>query len=749
MPTPLHGIVLFLALLSGHVLERGSLEPIPFATISVTELGATAVASSDGSFALSLPPGTWILRVEAPGFESREDTVVMTGVDLERDLLLTPAPFGLEPIHVGGAVRGAAGIPGPPVVRLAASELRSAPFVGESDVFRSMQSVPGIAEASDYSTAFYVRGGTPDQNLILLDGIPLFNPFHLGGMFSAIDPDAIAAVAVTPGGFAADQGDRLSSVVELWTRNGGRDRVRGHGSLGIASFRGGLGGPLPGERGSFFVSYRRTYLDLLSRVAVKLGVIWQPLPYGFSDFHAKLTQDVGGRGQVTASYYRNREGVSGRAFLGVSGRTDLAWGSDLLSAEYRHLFRGGAEVRVRAGRSSFDSEGTVGRHLDQDPALTGSGRFVDRTASVAGEIPLGDHRLLAGTQLDAYENRYDVTTLDAELARFVPSVDAAGDMITTALFIEDRWTPRGPVSARAGLRLVRSDSSAWIPLPRFGASLALSDRLTAHVAAGGLAQFVSSMRNEEAVFSSLLAHDLLRPAGEPAHGWDAIVGLQMAEGALLARVDVYEKRLRGLSVPGIPDDPLTAPVLVAAPGRDATMRTRGLEATLGMTAGRFGAQVGYNLGWSRVELDSVAFVPRYHRRHTLDAGLTAGFGTDGLLSARLVAASGQPSTPVVGVHFPVVPFPGAWGAPHEAVVLGRHNSARLPGYLRLDAGVRGAAGIRAFGRDVTLRPFLQVINLLSVGNVMWAEPQVINSRPRFDFAPQLPILPTIGVEWRF
>lgn len=144
------------------------------------------------------------MRAAAPGYQPRERTVeVPSDGSVQIELTLAPQPVALDPIEVRAASEGAAAVAAPGPVRIDAATVESIPALAETDVLRTLQALPSVQAASNFSSALYFRGGSPDQNLILLDGAPLFNPFHLGGVFAAIDPDAIASLSVFPGSFPA------------------------------------------------------------------------------------------------------------------------------------------------------------------------------------------------------------------------------------------------------------------------------------------------------------------------------------------------------------------------------------------------------------------------------------------------------------------------------------------------------------------------------------------------------------------
>jgi outer membrane receptor protein involved in Fe transport len=230
----------------GEVRADSSLEVVPFATVEVAELGRTAVADAHGYFLIpQVPEGSWTVRVRALGYRDLAREVRLTaGSSLELELRMVREPVAIAGVSVEVA-RGAADAVGPPPVRLDPATIRFAPGLAEADVLRTVQILPAVQAMSDFSSALYMRGGASDQNLITLDGVPLFNAYHLGGLFSAFTPEAVGSVEVVPGALSASEQDRLSGAVHVRTREGARDRIHGSGAIGLISSRAALDGPVP------------------------------------------------------------------------------------------------------------------------------------------------------------------------------------------------------------------------------------------------------------------------------------------------------------------------------------------------------------------------------------------------------------------------------------------------------------------------------------------------------------------------
>lgn len=232
---------------------------------------------------------------------------------------------------------------------------------------------------------------------------------------------------------------------------------------------------------------------------------------------------------------------------------------------------------------------------------------------------------------------------------------------------------------------------------------------------------------------------------------DVVAGLDYRAADTRARLEGYLKRYTNLPTPPLAADPMNAPVFVSE-FQSGTGSAAGIEAFAQHRRGAATATASYALTWATRELDGERYTPRYNRRHMLD--LTGGYdiGASGVLTARLAAGTGQPYTPALSRLGPMVwdaeigayrPFTG------PKVVLGEHNSERLPGYLRLDMGARTEMQRHWFGRDVTLSPYVQVLNVLGSRNVLTGQPRYDGEEAEIEYFPALPTLPTFGIEWRF
>jgi hypothetical protein len=735
----------------GTVRSHPSGEPLPHAAVVVPALDRRVAADARGYYVLAdLPAGTHRLTVVALGHDTASfAATVPEGGTLRMDLRVPIRALTLDVVEVRTEVQHPASRTGPGSVLLDRTEIKAQPALAEADVFRAVQALPAIAAVSDFSSAPYLRGSAQDHVVLTLDGAPLINPYHLAGLFSAIDPEAIAGVEVIAGALPASEPDRLGGAIHITTREGGRDRFRTTGGVGMVSSRIGIDGPLPGRNGSMLLSVRRTYVDAAAGAARTLGLTDHRFPYAFVDTHLKLTHDVGADGTLSVSGYLNDERFRMPTDW-ASEDVTWGWGSRAGSVRYRTPFADRWLVDARAGMTAFSA---LLESWDRGFPLARS-EMSSGIAAVEVARYAARHRLTGGIAAEMHRLDHDVTVTGAgETGLVLPAILRDDLVRSVAFFVSDEWTPEPRLGARAGVRVLHVLDGATVVMPRLGARMGVRDGVALTLGGGRYAQTVRSLRDEESFVAGLFAYDLLvgAPPERPATSWDAVLGAEWTGAATALRVEAFTRAFDGMVMPPLADDPLRTPALVASDSIVGSGTARGVEALLRHQGGRGSLMVAYTLAYSTREVEGMRYTPRFNRRHTADATGTLRLGATGQGSARLAVASGQPFTPLVARHgaFYWHPTTGQWHPGPAPMVYGPHNSQRLPSYLRLDLGVRKTYRRRFLGQDGGITPYFQVLNAIGTRNVLWASPAHQGGEPVLEYGPQLPTLPTLGFEWRF
>ena len=294
--------------LSGYVEDAASGEKLIGAVLYEPTLQKGTTTNRYGFFSLTLPAGPLQVVVFHIGYQS-DTLATRLDQDVQLTIALQPTPLEmgavqveaerLDPIQEQSQMS---------VVQVPIRQIKNAPvLMGEVDVLKTLQLLPGVQSGAEGMSGLYVRGGSPDQNLLLLDGAPVYNASHLFGFFSVFNANAIKNVQLTKAGFPARYGGRLSSVLEVDMKDGNMKTFEGEGSVGLIASQLTLQGPLRKDRTSFIVSARRTYIDLLIRPFLRSN---NKGGYHFYDLNAKLNHIFS---------------PNSRVFLNVYGGDDRFW----------------------------------------------------------------------------------------------------------------------------------------------------------------------------------------------------------------------------------------------------------------------------------------------------------------------------------------------------------------------------------------------------------------------------------------
>jgi predicted transport protein len=274
--------------LSGYITDVRNGEALSYAKVFVQELKTGAVVNSYGFYSLTIPPGNYTIEFRADGFQTQVVTIALSE-NQTRNVELDMAVQETKDIRVTGKRSDNVTSTKLGQMELKMDQVKTLPaFMGEVDVVKTLQLLPGVSSVSEGGQGFYVRGGGPDQNLVLLDEGVVYNASHLFGFFSVFNADAINSVNLIKGGMPANFGGRLSSVLEVNMNEGNLKQIKVKGGIGAISSRLTVEGPIKKDKGSFIISGRRTYIDLIMKAAIPDSSPFAGSGYFFYDVNAKL-----------------------------------------------------------------------------------------------------------------------------------------------------------------------------------------------------------------------------------------------------------------------------------------------------------------------------------------------------------------------------------------------------------------------------------------------------------------------------
>ena len=757
--------------LSGTVTNTTNGSPVR-ADVSIDRPRRIVRTDSTGRFAFrDIPPGRVRLRAISFGYEAADTIVTIRGGEvITVSLSLRMAPQTLA------AVRTTAKPPErtrfeeeatPSVVSISGAEVRRVPAIGESDVLRSAALLPGVVARNDFSAGFNVRGGEADQNLVLLDGLPIYNPFHLGGLFGTFIDKAVSGVDVITGAFPSRYGGRLSSVLDVKSLEETRSGMHGTAEISLLSSSLFLGGTLSQGKLSWNVAARRTYADKV--------VEWirgnNDFPYHFQDaqFRARLALPKGGTLGLTMYagkdllYHQDESVQVGSNPGGPIDITDdddetitFDWGNRVVGFTLDQPLGARTILSQRLAYTRF------GTHFDLPSDLVYLAQSVSEL-QLAGRITHARdrHTVNVGYEAASYRTSYReqiaITSEDGgDDVSFPDPLATDGDTTmrqrpaTAALFAEDLWKPNDRWIIRAGLRGEYVAGADWLGLaPRVSAKYFVTPRLAVTAAAGRYSQWMRAMRNEDLplrVFDLWMASDSSIPVSTSTQ-----LGLgaeRWVSNDRFVRVEAYAKTYDGLAEPASTVDPRIRSTLL----RYYDGQSYGVDFYLRQLAHNgFSGWIAYSYGVTKREREGISYWPAHDRRH--NANIVATYSPDRsrwALGGHLGLASGTPYTGWAGVmyRYRYDPIRNLWGGPGsdgEEDVRGPRNGERFPFYWRLDLSAERRFDIGA----MTVKPYLNLVNVFNRKNVFLYTIDTNTDPPVVRGASQLPFLPSFGfrMEW--
>lgn len=340
--------------LSGYLKDAQTGEALIGANIFVEELKQGVATNVYGFYSLTVPQGKYNVKLSYLGYQDKFQAVDLTN-DAKLTIELLPTGVVMREFKVE-AERGNENTQGTQMgkIDMEVEKIKTLPaFMGEVDVLKTIQLLPGVQSSGEGNTGFYVRGGGPDQNLILLDEAVVYNASHLFGFFSVFNADAVKNISLTKGGMPANYGGRLSSVLDITMKDGNYKEFKADGGIGLIASRLTLQGPIQKNKSSFIISGRRTYIDVLTKPFINEESNFSGSSYYFYDLNAKLNYVISDKDKLFLSGYFGKD-----VFTFNNSDNDFSlripWGNATASLRWNHLFSDKLFVNTTAIYSSYN-----------------------------------------------------------------------------------------------------------------------------------------------------------------------------------------------------------------------------------------------------------------------------------------------------------------------------------------------------------------------------------------------------------
>ncbi len=718
--------------INGYLLDGDSGEPLIGAAIQDTISGKGTFSNAYGFYSLTLPSGERLLKISYLGYQSRREKLTLyQGQSINFEL--TPTITLAEVIIYASDASFSSGPEKIGTEEIYLKQLKNAPGIaGESDVVRAAQQMTGVQSGADGYGGFTVRGGNVDQNLVLLDGVPVYNASHTLGLYSIFNPATVSRTKVVKGVFPARYGSRISSVLDVRTKEGNNRKFSGEGEVGPLSGSALIEGPIVAEKSSFLLAFRRSFIDFYSRPIYRNRLESDStsgeLSYYFYDINAKVNHQFSKKDKVYLSFYSGEDRFNDEFneevrsnFLApapdivdttanVALLEERRWGNVIASGRWNHTFTDKifANTTLTYTRFNFESRNTAeqvnrveGIAID---TLSRIQQFNSNNQDIAGKIdfdfhPSSEHLLLFGLGFTAHQFQPQIiqeegnVPLDTFTLRLENIVDRKALRSNDYnAYIEDEWivNKRWRINPGFHLSVIQSPGKVYVAWqPRFSFSYMAAENFYVQGAAGRVVQPVHLLTTT----GQGRAEDLWVSATsrfKPIESEQYTLGLEFRpENYWTFGVEAYFKETRNIIsfqeglIQNI-DAENWQNAVVAGDGE-----AKGLEFSIKRTGGKFTGFANYTLASSMRTFEErnqgVPYRHRLDRRHNFNISFNQEVNKRLQLNATFVYQSGALTTaPQASYLFATpslfFPFRG------RVLVYSGLSNVELPAYHRMDIG---------------------------------------------------------------
>lgn len=695
--------------ISGYVREFGSKESLANVDVAIPNLKIGTQTNNYGFYSLTISNTENLeLVFSMLGYQSEKSKVTANNsqqIDIELKIKSTDLKEVIVNAERQNFVSESEQMS---VVSVPIKQIKDIPaLLGEKDVLKVLQLMPGVQKGREGSAGLYVWGGGPDQNLLILDDAVVYNANHLFGFFSVFNGDALKSVEMTKGGFPARFGGRLSSVIEMQMKEGNKEKIHGEAGIGLLSSRVTLEGPLKKNVSSFLFSARRSYADAVLK-PIAGGDF--PTMY-FYDLNMKVNYDFGQKNKLYLSGYFGRDVFDFQENSKVRDSQEsngFNWGNATTTLRWNHLFNQKLFSNTSLIFTKYNfkvyNEETTDKGFYSLAYSSGIRDFTLK--SDLDFLPSSQHAIRTGILLTAH--RFTPSALILVDARTDTSgiKKNATDALETALYAEDVWHVNEKITVNAGLRLsnFNVNSKKYFNLePRFSGAYRLPNHLAIKASYARMNQYIHLLSN-----SGLgLPTDLWVSATDkipPQTSQQIALGLakDFPDKNLSLTVETYYKKMDNiigykegasfLLLEFGPDAQKTSEVDWQENVTSGKGKAYGMEIMLQRKVGRLKGWVGYTLSWIKHQFaeinDGKEFAPRYDRRHDLSIVSTYQLKPKITLSATWVYGTGNRLTiPIASSR--LVGHTNVDNSVNTQVsYYGERNSFQAAAYHRLDLGVQ-------------------------------------------------------------
>ncbi len=739
------------SVIKGFTYDESTGESLPYCTILLMGTSYGALSDVSGAFLINkIPAGTYTVKVSLLGYVDLFDTVELSGNNtITKRYSISPNSQTLDAVQIVGENTRKEQETRTSVISVTPKDMSKMPAIGgQPDFAQYLQVLPGIISTGDQGGQLYVRGGTPVQNMLLMDGVILYNPFHSIGIFSVFDMDIMSSADVYTGGFGAEFGGRISSVMDIKTRDGNKKRLSGKVDVNNIGGQLLLEGPLLKLKEdrktsiSFILSGKGSFLDKASKAFYPYVDNPDGLPYNFWDLYGKITLATknGTRWNIFGFNYDDRVNYSSVANYGWN---NWGIGSNFL------IVPGDAPTTIE-GSLAYSKYSSELQDVNFDPRRSSMDGF---TFNLGFNYYLGNSLLKVGVDVVGYNTNYEYYTI-YHAQRTIE--DHTTDL---SIFAKYKYNFRNKLLIEPSFRLQYYYSLGEVsPEPRLALKYNILPNLRLKLAAGMYSQNLVSVTSDRDVvslfngfLSSPLESDLLPNTlinedteikGRLQKSQHAILGLEYDPITPLSiNIEGYFKNFSQLISANrykmVDSDHEFIWEKGQAYGGDLSVKYEQKGVYLWFV---------YSLGWVKRNDGKVSYFPHFDRRHNINIVASYSFGKrrSWEINCRWNFGTGFPFTQTQAYypHYDPTHINDDYVTANEDVyfMLAELNQARLPSYHRLDLGAKKKFFL---GPRHTLELYFSMTNVYNYKNVFYV------NRTTNDVVYQLPFLYYFGMTWRF
>ncbi|HMC98095.1 MAG TPA: TonB-dependent receptor, partial [Flavobacteriales bacterium] len=437
---------------SGYAQDSTSGEALIGASVFIKGTNKGTVTNAYGYFVLNLEPGTYVVTMSYVGYQEFNRTMEVKG-DVKLNIHAAPEAIVVKEFEFTGE-RGEENTEDTRMgtIDLDVQRLSTLPaLLGEVDILKTIQFLPGVKSNGEGNSGFYVRGGGPDQNLILLDNATVYNASHLFGFFSVFNADAVKNIELIKGGMPANYGGRISSVLDINMKEGNDKSFHGQGGIGLIASRFTFEGPIVKDRSSFIVSARRTYIDVLTKPFAKPGGALTGTGYYFYDLNAKANYRLSDKDRFYLSGYFGRDVFDFKGNAPGDPNFRIPWGNATVAARWNHVFGPQLFLNTTATFSNYTFD--FDAKQDQFAIKLHSGIKDYGMKLDLSHYPTARHSLKYGAQYTYHI--YTTSTVDVSSGETAFDLDKPPRLHAheTALYVLDDFDLTDQLRINAGVRL--------------------------------------------------------------------------------------------------------------------------------------------------------------------------------------------------------------------------------------------------------------------------------------------------------